>query len=375
MKDRMNTIMKRTESLLLLALVAMPLTACKKSEPPSGATAEPQQPANAGVETTVAHIQKGTDFLELPAHVEADPSRVVHIYPPLSGRILGLRVLPGQEVGKGAVVAQLQSSDIAAARSDFQKARIEVLRADQALKRGQILLDHEVLSQADFYELKATDDAAHSELDRSRQRIHELGFSEDSSSDEVALTSPISGVVLDIGTAAGEMQRSLDNATPIATIANIDSVWIVGDVFERDLATLKPGREVQVLVPAYPGLTLTGHIANIGDALDPNTHTLKLRVVLPNPRHTLKAEMFATIRIPGAARNTVVLPSTAVIHEGEKTSVFVVSSSGKYEQRPVTVGRSFDSGPVKNIEILTGIQDGEKVVTVGGALLRPTNGE
>jgi membrane fusion protein, heavy metal efflux system len=374
MKDSMNKIMKRPESLLLLALIAMPLTACKKSETPSDAKAE-SQPSNAGIETTVAHIQRGTDFLEIPAHVEADPSHVVHIFPPLSGRIIGLRVLPGQEVKKGAVVAQLQSSDIAAARSDFQKAKIEVLRADQALKRGQLLLDHEVLSQADFYELKATDEAAHSELERARQRIHELGFSEDSNSDEVALTAPISGVVLDIGTAAGEMQRSLDNATPIATIANIDSVWIVGDVFERDLATLKPGREVQVLVPAYPGTTLTGHIANVGDAIDPNTHTLKLRVVIPNPRHTLKTEMFATIRIPGAARDTVVLPATAVIHEGEKTSVFVVSGSGKYEQRPVTVGRSFDSGPVKNIEILTGINDGEKVVTVGGALLRPTNGE
>jgi cobalt-zinc-cadmium efflux system membrane fusion protein len=372
MKDCMNTITKRTESLLLLTLIAMPLAACKSSAP---APAEAQQPANAGIETTVAHVQHSTDYLEIPAHVEADPSHVVRIFPPLSGRIIGLRVLPGQEVKKGDVIAQLQSSDIAAARSDFEKARIEVLRADQALTRGKILRDHEVLSQADYYELEATDQAAHSELERARQRIRELGFSEDNTSDEVALRAPISGVVLDIGTAAGEMQRSLDNATPIATIANIDTVWIVGDVFERDLASLKPGREVEVLVPAYPGTTLTGHIGNIGDALDPNTHTLKLRVVLPNQKHTLKADMFANIRIPGAARDAVILPATAVLHEGEKTSVFIVNSSGKYEQRPVTIGRSFDSGPVKNIEILTGLSDGEKVVTVGGALLRPTNGD
>jgi len=372
MKDRMNTITIRTESLLLLALIAAPLTACKSSAPPP---AESQQPANAGIETTVAHVQQSTDFLEIPAHVEADPSHVVRVFPPLSGRMLGLRVLPGQEVTKGDTIAQLQSSDIAAARSDFEKAKIEVLRSDRALTRGKLLLQHEVLSQADYYELEAADQTAHSELERSRQRIRELGFSEDNTSDEVALRAPISGVVLDIGTAAGEMQRSLDNATPIATIANIDSVWIVGDVFERDLASVKPGREVQVLVPAYPGLTLTGHVANIGDALDPNTHTLKLRVVLPNPKHTLKTDMFSTIRIPGATRNAVILPATAVLHEGEKTSVFIVNASGKYEQRPVTVGRSFDSGPIKNIEILTGLNDGEKVVSVGGALLRPTNGE
>ena len=368
MKTRMNT----TESLLLLALAALPLTACKSSAPPP---AEATQPANAGIETTIAHSQQSTDYLDIPARISADPSHVVRIFPPASGRMLGLRVLPGQEVKKGDPIATLQSPDIAAARADFEKAKIEVLRADRALTRGKLLLQHEVLSQSDYYELEAADQTAHSELERSRQRIHELGFSEDGTSDEIALRAPISGVVLDIGTAAGEMQRSLDNATPIATIANIDSVWIVGDIFERDLSSVKHGREVEIRVPAYPDLKLSGSVTNIGDALDPNTHTLKLRVVLPNPKHTLKADMFATIRVPGAARYAFILPSTAVLHEGDKTSVFVQNTSGKYDQRPVTIGRTFESGSVKNIEVLTGINDGEKVVTVGGALLRPTNGD
>ena len=371
MKAPLKTLMTRTESLLLLSLLVAPLTACKHTPPPS----PKDQPTNVGVETTVVHSQQGTDYLEVPAHVTADPSHVVHIYPPLSGRILGLRVLPGQEVKKGDVVAQLQSNDIAVARADFEKAKIEVLRADRALNRGKILLQHEVLSQADYYELDATDQTAHSELERTRQHIHELGFAEDGVSDEVALRAPISGVVLDIGTANGEMQRSLDNATTIATIANIDTVWIVGDVFERDLAALKPGREVEIHVPAYPDLKLTGRITNVGDALDPNTHTLKLRVVLANPKHTLKSDMFATIRIPGAVRTTFILPATAVLHEGEKTYVFVPNASGKFDERIVTVGRSFDSAGVKNIEVLSGLNDGEKIVTVGGALLRPTSGD
>ena len=371
MKERMNTSLFRI-NILLLAAVAVPLTACKSSAPPA---AEAPAPSTAGIETEVVHVQKSTDFLDIPARVSADPSHVVRIFPPLSGRMLGLRVLPGQEVAKGAVIATLQSSDIAAARTDFEKAKIEVLRADRALTRSKLLLQHEVLSQADYYEFEAADQTAHSELERSRQRIHELGFSEDSTADEVALRSPISGVVIDIGSAAGEMQRSLDNATPIATIANIDSVWIIGDIFERDLSSIKPGREVQVLVPAYPNLSLTGKIANIGDALDPNTHTLKLRVVLPNPQHTLKADMFATIRIPGAARNAAIVPETAVLHEGDKTSVFIQNASGKFDQRPVTIGRTFVSGSMKTVEVLGGINDGEKVVTVGGALLRPTNGD
>jgi cobalt-zinc-cadmium efflux system membrane fusion protein len=371
MKALMKTLVPRTESLLLLSLIALPLTACKSTPAP---TAE-NQPSNVGVETAIAHVQHSTDYLEVPARVSADPSRVVRIFPPLSGRMIGLRVLPGQEVKKGDVIAQLQSSDIASARADFEKAKIEVLRADRALTRGKLLLQHDVLSQADYYELEATDQTAHSELERTRQRIHELGFAEDGVSDDVALRSPISGVVLDIGSAAGEMQRSLDNANAIATIANIDSVWIIGDVFERDLASLKPGREVEIHLPAFPDLKLTGRIDNIGDALDPTTRTLKLRVVLPNPKHILKAEMFATIRVPGALRNAVILPATAVLHEGDRTFVFIPNASGKFDQRNVTIGRTFDSGSTRNIEILSGLNEGEKVVTVGGALLRPTSGE
>ena len=367
----MKVHMTRTESLLLLSLLVAPLTACKSTPPP----AAENQPTNVGIETTIAHVGQSTDYLEVPARVAADPSQVVHIFPPLSGRILGMRVLPGQEVKKGDVIAQLQSSDIASARADFEKAKIEVIRADRALTRGKLLLQHEVLSQADYYEIEATDQTAHSELERTRQRIHELGFAEDGVSDDVALRAPISGVVLDIGTATGEMQRSLDNATAIATIANIDSVWIVGDVFERDLASLKPGREVEIRVPSYPDLKLSGRIANVGDALDPNTHTLKLRVVLPNPKHLLKADMFATIRVPGALRSSVILPATAVLHEGEKTFVFVPNASGGFDQRIVTTGRSFNSGGVNSIEVLTGINDGDKVVTSGGALLRPASGE
>lgn len=360
----------RIEVLSALAIAVVPLTACKHASPPVE-----QQPSNVGVETTVVHSTQNTDYLEVPAHVTADPAHVVRMYPPLSGRILGLNILPGQNVDKGQVIAQLQGNDIAIARSDFEKAKIEVIRADAALQRGKLLLAHDVLSQADFTELQATDEVAHSELDRTRQRIHELGFAENNLSDTVALRAPISGVVLDIGTATGEMQRSLDSATAIATIANLDTVWIVGDVFEKDLAMLRSGRTVDIIVPAYPDLKFTGRIDNVSDALDPTTHTLKLRVVLPNPKLLLKPDMFATIRIAGAAHATFIVPDTAVLHEADKTFIFIEDSSGKFDQRAVTVGRTLDSGTVKNIEVVDGLHDGDKIVTTGGALLRPTSGE
>ncbi len=113
----------------------------------------------------------------------------------------------------------------------------------------------------------------------------------------------------------------------------------------------------------------------MGDAIDPATHTLKLRVVLPNPGHRLKPEMFATIRVAGAVRRAFVVPETTVLHDGEKTSVFVLLANGKYDQRMVAVGRASQRDGVRMVEILNGISDGDKVVAVGGALLRPTTGD
>jgi cobalt-zinc-cadmium efflux system membrane fusion protein len=269
----------------------------------------------------------------------------------------------------------LQSADIAQARSDFEKAKIEVLRADRALDRGKLLLAHDVLSQADYYELEATDKAAHSEQERARQRIQEYGFTEDGVTDTVPIKAPIAGAVLDIGTATGELQRSLDNAATIATIANLDAVWVVGDVFERDLGSVQVGRQVNILVPAYPQTTLTGRVDNISDAIDPTTHTLKLRVVLNNPGHKLKTDMFATIRVPGAPRTLFVIPATAIFYEGDKTYVFVSGAQNKLEKREVVVGRTVDADGKKNIEVVSGLNDGDKVVAVGSALLRPVSGD
>ena len=135
------------------------------------------------VQTIVVHSQKVVDQINIPARVVANPTKVVQVFPPLSGRIVRFSTLPGQTVQAGQVIAVLQSGDIAQARSDFEKAKIQVLLADQALNRGKLLLQHEEMAKADYEQLVASDEAAHSEQERARQLIHELGFSENNNSD------------------------------------------------------------------------------------------------------------------------------------------------------------------------------------------------
>jgi cobalt-zinc-cadmium efflux system membrane fusion protein len=366
MKDHQ---LNRITIALLLAALGAGLAGC--SHKSDDATGE-NTPQKTIVETVTVHPQTILDRLTLPAQVAPDPTRVVHIYPPLSGRVLNLYVRPGMEVKKGQPIALLQSGDLAQARSDFEKARIEADRSDLQLDRAKQLLAHQVYAQKDYDDLKAADEAAHSELERARQRIHELGFSEKGTSDETTLTAPISGAILDIGTATGELQRSLDNATDIATIANLDTVWVLGDVYEQDLKTVKLGADVDVTIPAYPGKVLHGKIDNISDAFDPTTRTLKARVVLPNPDHLLKPQMFAQISMVRSSKTGYELPTEAVLREGPNAFVFVQTAPQKYERRAVTVGDTHGD----KTEVLSGLNDGDAVVTTGAALLRePVQGD
>src|SRR5438270_3882228 len=172
----------------LLCTAVLLLTGCRHDAP----TVEADE-AKVNIKVEAVHMESKPNTLEIPARVEADPAHVVHIYAPLSGRLMNLSLTPGQEVRKGQSIALLQSGDVAQARADFNKAQIEVLRADRALDRGKLLVAHEVMSQADFQELIAASAAAHAEQERARQRVHELGFSENGTTDTTEITSPISG--------------------------------------------------------------------------------------------------------------------------------------------------------------------------------------
>lgn len=330
--------------------------------------APPVAPRASSLKVETAHLQAVGRTLDLPGRVEPDPIHLVHLYAPLSGRLMNLNLTPGQEVRKGQAIATLQSGDVAQARADFDKAHIEVLRADSALQRGKVLVAREVMSQADFQELSATDAAAHAEQERAQQRIHELGFSENGTSDTISITAPITGTVLEVGTAAGEMQRSLETTSGIATIANLDTVWITGDLYEQDLGLVHLHQPVEVTFSAYPNESFRGTIANIADSMDPATHALKVRVVLPNPGHRMKPAMFATLHIAEPSQARLLLPVTAVLHDGDATEVYVPGAGGKYEVRRVVTGTTRG----KEIEIVSGLRDGDRVVTEGAAFLRET---
>jgi cobalt-zinc-cadmium efflux system membrane fusion protein len=306
------------------------------------------------------------DELAIPGKVQADPERIVRIYPPVSGRVVALSVHPGDVVSKGQTIATLESSDAASARSDYQKASVEATRTAHAEKRAELLLEHEAMSQKDYEEIHAQAESARSDLARAQQRLRMLGISSSISSDQVPVRAPRAGVVLEIGAANGELSKSLDNANSLATIADLSSVWVVGDVYEKDLSLVNRGTPVRLSFAAFPDRDWKGSISNVSDVLDPNTRSLKVRLVLPNPDHKLKPEMFVTIHVAGRKQRLTTVPTTAVLHDGGNTFVMVKRADGSFEKRSVQVA----SSQPDHTEIRTGLQPGETIVISGAELLR-----
>jgi cobalt-zinc-cadmium efflux system membrane fusion protein len=172
--------------------------------------------------------------------------------------------------------------------------------------------------------------------------------------------------VLSIGATTGEISKSTDNSEAICTIADLSSIWIVGDVYEKDLASVRPGSSVEITMSAYPGESWTGKVAQVSDAVDPATRTLKIRIVMPNPGRKFKPDMFASIRVRRHQEQAMLIPSSAVLHEGGDTAVMVQTGQGKYERRLIQE-RALNA---QETVVLSGLKDSEQVVTEGAALLR-----
>ena len=340
------------------------LAGCEHSGQSPAPAVSSKQPDEKPVRFVQVSEQSLPETLDLAGKVQADPTKVFRIFPPASGRILELKVKPGDRVQRGQTLAVIDSSDAATARSDFAKAQVEAQRAASAADREKILFDHGAAAEKDYVDARALSDTAVAELARARQRLEILNLSPSASTDSVSLLSPAGGVVLNVSAAPGELSRSLETADPLVTIADLSTVWIVGDVYEKDITKIERGKQATVTCDAYPGQQWTGRVDSLFGAIDPATRTLKVRVTLHNGDQRLKPEMFAAIHLRVGAHKAIVVPATAIIHEGQNTAVFV-ESRGKPEQRNVTTGQSIDG----KVEIVSGLQPGQQVAADGAELL------
>ncbi|HKQ85893.1 MAG TPA: efflux RND transporter periplasmic adaptor subunit [Candidatus Acidoferrales bacterium] len=365
-------------SMWVVALsVAASLAACGGSGTSATQAAAPASSANdqfsvqdaTGIQTMTVATTTIPDYLDIPAQIEADPTHVVHVFPPAGGRIIEMRVRPWDWVKKGQTLALIESGDLSRAVADYHKALADSQVKQEQLARSADLYAHNAIALKDYQQAQADAQTAQAEVEATKDQIRVFGMDPEHASSQLLVAAPRAGVVLDVGASPGEFSNALAAPQPLCTIADISAVWAVGDIYENDLVAVKTGEPAQVTLNAYPGQKWSGRVDVVSDAVDPNTRTLHVRVVLPNPGTRLKPSMFGAIRLLRSSRQGILVPATAVLREGNAAYTFVSEGGGQYQRRSVTIGQTSDG----SVEITSGLKAGETIVSQGDLLLRASS--
>ena len=306
--------------------------------------------------------------VSLPATVEANPASTVNILPPLTGRLLELKVRLGDTVRRGQVLATMSSPDLAQAVADAQKARDALDLAQRALVRARGVNEAGSNATKDVEAAQSAVAQQTAELRRSEARLRSLGADGSGTQTGQAgqvlkIVAPASGTVTALNAAAGSNLNDANAA--LMTVSNLDSVWVTVNVPESVVGTVAPGQNVVVTLAAYPGRSFSGKVAFVSAVLDADTRRARARIVFANPEGIFKPNMYATavLGVPQGAQPQV--PASALLMNNDSVSVFVEAEPWTFVRRTVELGRE-DGDKVR---IRSGLAAGERVVVRGGVML------
>ncbi len=303
--------------------------------------------------------------LVLPAVLESDPARTALVLPALGGRVLDLKVALGERVVRGQVLALIDSPDLAQAYDDNDKAADADKLAEKILARQQEQSKLGTASDQDLDQARSNAAQASAEHLRTQSRLKVLGVPADAKPGTrlLTVTAPVGGSITALALAPGTIIN--DPTQSLMTIADLSTIWVTAMVAEKDIAAVSKNQDAEVRLAAYPERVLHGKVLFVSDVIEPDSRRNKLRIAFANADHDLKPNMFATVTLFGTARTRIVLPSSALLMNNDRTSVFVAVAPWTFERR--TVDPDLEEGT--SIAVRSGINAGDQVVVKGAILL------
>jgi cobalt-zinc-cadmium efflux system membrane fusion protein len=381
----------KTTSVVVIFLSASFLSSCTK---PREETASVQQEAkgtnlvemkreaqeHVGLKVAPAAVSELKEYLQVTGTVQPIDSKVAQVRPLARGRVQEVFVRVGERVSAGTPLARLENIDAGElfAQLDSVQAELQRLRVQQAtqmkqLERNRQLIGIGAIPQKDLEASQGEADAIQESI-RSQQgviegvraKLRRMGVDPAASRGMVvsSIRAPFAGVVTKVQTAPGEL---VDEGKDLFSVVDLSEVWVQAEVYEKDLGRIRLGQPAFITVDTYAGERFSGRVAYISDLLDSQTRTARVRCEVSNPGTRLKVDMFATVQLPTTfSRKALAVPISAVQQVEGKTVVFVQKDQTKFETRPVEVGKTVDDV----VEITSGLQQGEKIVTQGGFHLK-----
>jgi cobalt-zinc-cadmium efflux system membrane fusion protein len=292
----------------------------------------------------------------------------------VGGPVSRIVVTPGEHVTKGQPLLYVASPDYSQLRSAYVKARNALSLADRIYKRAQDLFAHQAISQADLEQAESNRTQAEADLQSSEQAIRVLGITNPESivtapaSAELPLLAPLAGEIVERLCSPGQLLQA--GGTQCFTLSDMNSVWVMVNIYQNDIAYVHVGEDVTIVNETYPGV-VRGKIQYVAPALDPTTRTLQARIEASNPGERLKKDMYVTAEVhAGVIPNALAVPDAAVLRDTENMPyVYLQTGSNQFARRMVTLGESLGG----KTHILSGLQAGDKVVGDGSLFLQFQN--
>lgn len=373
-----------------IAILGWVLLVCQYFTGPRSAISPVEQSANAAVtnpETGPLRVElspeqlKNIDVekvgeksmpmrLNVNGRIAFNEDQSVPILAPIGGQLVSRKVKVGDQVHKGDVLFELRSREAAAMKSEYHEACKDRDLAEKTSRMTRELFSHNATSNIALQQAENDLAKAESHVARCAEQLRVLGLdaavSESGSADpRIPVRAPRDGTIVESHISEGQLVQG--DGTSLLTIADLSSVWVVADVFERDLQAVKLNEAAEVTTLAYPDERFAAHVTYINSTVDPQTRTVKVRLLALNQDGRLKPEMFAAVSLVlGEDRHAIVVADRAIITENGQCRVFVRTSERGFEERSVQVE---PAGP-GNVRILRGLSAGEDVVLRGPLLLR-----
>jgi len=380
--------MIRTRCTLALA-ATLALTACSKGdrEKPSqmtsfSTTASKSTPQLFTLpQDQMSHVQLVTiqpvtltRTLRLTGAVAYNAFKTTPVITQVGGPVSRVLVLPGQQVKAGQSMLEISSPDYSQLLDAYLKAADSSRLTDKNYARAQDLYQHHAIAERDLEQAESDRNQAQADLNAADQGLKILGIKNPGdlakapSSAQIPVLAPIGGEVVERLVSPGQVVQA--GQTQAFTISDLSTVWVLANVYQADLASVRSGDDVLVTTDAYPG-SFHGKISYVSPALDPSTRTLQARIVVDNPGEKLKRDMYCTVTVTaGSITNAVAVPDSSVLRDdNNQPFIYVTIGSNQFGRRDVEIGQSQGG----QTQILKGLSVGDRVVGDGSLFLQFAN--
>ncbi len=307
------------------------------------------------------------DTLRASGRVSVNENHLAKIGPSISGRVIEVRANVGQMVTRGQVLAVMHSTQLSDAQANFLKAKSQVELKRLFVERSKKLYDEGIISLLNLRERESVLTEKEIEMNAFADQLTVMGMHADDLqklsrqkgvNSNTPVTATINGSIIDRRISVGQIVEISDE---LFVIADLSEVWVVAEVPEKSATALELNATADIEIPALEHQRFKGTLSFIASTVDPDSRTIKIRVVLPNPGFSLKPEMLASIYIQQPALPALTIDASAVIRDQNQDYVFVEEASHRYSLRPVALDDEIDG----RRRVISGLTAAEKVVTKG----------